>query len=66
MYLTLLKKTKIGKTIIYEILEILDPKYSIDTWNNKDINVLLLSSKPLYDGSLIDLFKILEYSEKQI
>ena len=58
------KKDKIGKIIIYEILEILDPKYSIDTWNNKERNVLLLSSKPLYEGSLIDLFKILEYSEK--
>lgn len=57
------KSDKKGKIIIYNILEILDPKYALDHWENKTRNILVLSQKPVYEGYAIDLFKALNYND---
>jgi len=55
---------KEGYIVIYEILEILDPKYSLKYWNNSERNVLLLSHKSLYEGNASELYRFLEYKDK--
>lgn len=58
------KINETGKIKIYKILEVMEQKYSLKYWNNKDRNVLLLSSKNIYEGSAKELFNMLKYSDK--
>ena len=53
-----------GKIIIYKILEVLPPRYSLEYWENRTRNVVILSNNPIYEGDVSILFKTLGYSDK--
>tara|TARA_B100000427_G_scaffold326987_1_gene336724 strand:+ start:881 stop:1312 length:432 start_codon:yes stop_codon:yes gene_type:complete len=57
------KYDKYGKISIYKIIKILEPKYSLEHWNNQTRNVLTLSNHPIYKGNAVDLFKTLGYND---
>jgi len=58
------QKGKDGKIIIYKILEVLPPQYSLEYWTNRTRNVVILSNNYIYEGDISILFKILGYNDK--
>jgi hypothetical protein len=56
-------KDKDGEIYIYEIINILDPIYSLSHWKCKGRNVLILDNKCLYNGPVSKLYNILDYKD---
>ena len=61
------KKTD-GKINLYEILDVMSPYERLSSWSDNvgqgDRNVIVISSKSIYTGTMVEFKKTMNYSEK--